>query len=158
MSTIWSVFQVALNMLTLPARFLLATVLAAGAPYAGASEQEIRDNIGLGALAFADNCRKCHQLDGYGEEELYPSLHDQALLANKSLLIRTILSGRLAHQETDSDGEVRLMPALDYLTDREIVAIIAFITNSWGDHVLVVTEAEVADARSEVAGNHQPTP
>jgi mono/diheme cytochrome c family protein len=110
-----------------------------------ASEQEIRNKIALGALAFSDNCRKCHQIDGYGEEALYPSLHDPALLADKSLLIRTILHGRIGEK---SDGtQEHLMPSLDYLTNQEIVAIIAFISNSWGPDMLLVTEDEVKEAR-----------
>lgn len=125
----------------------LGWVLAAVSLYASASEQDIRDRIALGALAFDDNCEKCHQLDGYGEEALYPSLRDPMLLANKALLIKTVLDGRLGHQEEGSGGTVRLMPALDFLTNREIAAIITFITNSWGKEVLVVTEEEVADVR-----------
>lgn len=134
-------------MLTRLTKLSLGTVLAAVALYTSASEQDIRDGIALGALAFTDNCKKCHQLDGTGEEELYPSLHDPMLLANKALLIKTVLDGRLVHHEEVSGGTVRLMPALDFLTNREIAAIIAFITNSWGKEVLMVTEEEVADAR-----------
>jgi len=39
------------------------------------------------------------------------------------------------------------MPALDLLSNKEIAAIIAFISNSWGSEVVVVTEQEVEDAR-----------
>jgi mono/diheme cytochrome c family protein len=117
---------------------------------ASASEQDIRNNIAFGALSFADNCRKCHQLDGYGEESLYPSLHNPELLQNKSLLIQTILDGRSGHEEAGDGGTVRLMPSLDFLSNQEIVAIIAFITNSWGGQVLEVTEQEVEEARASL--------
>ncbi len=119
--------------------------LAMSAP---ASEQDIRNNIALGALSFSDICAKCHRIDGYGEEDLYPSLHNPALLQNKTLLIQTILNGRTGHQQTVEGDEIRLMPSLDFLSDAEIVAIIAFITNSWGGEVLVVTEQEVQAARA----------
>lgn len=114
---------------------------------ASESERDIRNTVALGALAFADNCRKCHQIDGYGEEALYPSLHNPDLLANKELLIRTILDGRMGHQEEGEDGSVRLMPELNFLSNSEIVAIIAFISNSWGRDVLIVSPAEVESAR-----------
>ncbi|WP_226703296.1 c-type cytochrome [Microbulbifer elongatus] len=110
-----------------------------------ASEQETRDLIGFGALTFADNCMKCHKIDGYGEEALYPSLHDPALLANKKLLVETLLHGRSAPRR--NGGEEDLMPALEFLTDREISAIIAFISNTWGDEVLLVSEEEIKAAR-----------
>ena len=121
---------------------ILFTTLSLGAV---ASEEETRDLIGFGALTFADNCKKCHQLDGYGEEALYPSLHDPKLLANKRLLIETLLHGRSAPRR--NGGEEDLMPALEFLTDREVSAIIAFISNTWGDEVLLVSEEEVKAAR-----------
>ena len=114
---------------------------------AAATERDVRNSVALGALVFADNCIKCHQLEGYGEEELYPSLHNPDLLADKALLIQTVLNGRLAHLEDGTESMERLMPALDFLSNREIAAIIVFISNSWGDQVLVVTEQEVEDAR-----------
>ena len=133
-------------MLKLP-KILLTALFALGASQASASEQDIRNQIALGALTFADNCRQCHQLDGYGEEKLYPSLHNPALMADKALLIRTILHGRVTNRDDTSAASMRLMPSLEFLTDQEIAAIIAFITNSWGDEVMVVTEREVSEAR-----------
>ncbi len=114
---------------------------------ATASERDIRNQIALGALAFADNCKQCHQLDGYGEEKLYPSLHNPALLADKSLMIKTILHGRAIGQDESGSETGRLMPRLSFLTNQEIAAIIAFITNSWGDEVLIVTDKQIEDAR-----------
>ncbi|WP_428819663.1 c-type cytochrome [Microbulbifer sp. MCCC 1A16149] len=126
-------------------RVLTALLLAAFSLESAASEQETRDLVGFGALTFADNCKKCHQIDGYGEEALYPSLHDPALLANKKLLVETLLHGRSAPRR--NGGEEDLMPALEFLTDREISAIIAFISNTWGDEVLLVSEEEIKAAR-----------
>ena len=94
-------------------------------PSPQASEQDIRDSIGLGALTYVDNCRQCHQIDGYGEETLYPSLHKPALLQDKTVLIQTLINGRQAHQAGGEDDPQRLMPALDYLSNREIAAVIA---------------------------------
>lgn len=130
-----------------PVRFSIAVALLVSALSGQASEQDIRNSIALGALAFADNCRKCHQADGYGEEELYPSLHNPALLADKELLIKTVLYGRKGHVEEVGDGVEQLMPSLDFLSNSEIAAIIAFISNSWGSEVLIVTPKEVQDAR-----------
>ncbi len=126
---------------------LISVALLLTAPSGIASERDVRNSIALGALAFADNCGKCHQADGYGEEGLYPSLHNTALLADKDLLIKTVLSGRMGHVEKGDDGTERLMPSMDFLTNGEIAAIIAFISNSWGDDVLIVTPEEVQDAR-----------
>lgn len=133
----------------LAATALVATLLTLTMP-AGGSEQEIRNNIALGALAFSDNCARCHRIDGYGEERLYPSLHNPQLLQDKTLLIQTILGGRTGHQQ-DVEGETTLMPSLNYLSDTEIVAIIAFISNSWGGDVLMVTPQEVRQARADMA-------
>ncbi|HEY8570704.1 cytochrome c [Microbulbifer sp.] len=126
-------------------RISIGALLAAVSLGTMATEQETRNLVALGALAFADNCIKCHQIDGYGEEALYPSLRDPGLLANKPLLISTILHGRTGQQNDGS--EEPLMPSLDFLTDREIAAIIAFISNTWGGNVLLVTEDDVNEAR-----------
>jgi mono/diheme cytochrome c family protein len=129
--------------------FVVATVVALLPAFpASASEQEIRNNIALGALSFADTCARCHQIDGYGEERLYPSLHSPQLLQDRSLLIQTILNGRNGHQGKGEGEGTTLMPSLSFLSDAEIVAIIAFITNSWGGEVLVVSEQEVKAARA----------
>ena len=129
----------------------LILVLFAYVPSGLSSERDIRNSIALGAMAFSENCQRCHQADGYGEEALYPSLHpslqSEELLADRSLLIRTILDGRSRHQAGSADGAAPLMPSLDYLTDKEIVSIIAFISNTWGNDVLIVSESEVAAAR-----------
>lgn len=130
-----------------PTRFALLALLPALACPLHAQDTAISERIALGQLTFADNCRKCHQLDGYGEEALYPSLHRPSLLADKTMLIQTILHGRVAPPQAPDGQAQRLMPSLDFLSDGEIAALIAFITDSWGDEVLIVDEAEVARAR-----------
>lgn len=132
------------------ARSLLATLLTVCILPASASEKDVRDSVALGALTFSDNCSVCHQLDGYGEDPLYPSLHNATLLADRGLLIQTILNGRLGHVGNNGGDPERLMPSLAYLTDREIAGIIAFITNSWGDDIVIVSEDEVAEARRRI--------
>lgn len=137
-------------------RIVVGALLLPLALCAQASEQDVRNSIALGALAFSDNCRKCHQIDGYGEEALYPSLHNPALLADRSLLIRTILHGRTG--EGIDGAREPLMPSLDYLTNQEIVAIIAFISNSWGSGMLLVTEEEVDQARRDMPADDSGEP
>ena len=132
-------------------RYLLLTLFTLSLPsYAetsqSTSDSAMRNSVALGALVFADNCRHCHQIDGYGEEALYPSLRNETLLANKSLLIETVLNGRLAHTEAQQEA-VRVMPSMEFLTNREIAAIIAFISNSWGNEVLMVTDEQIEAAR-----------
>ena len=39
------------------------------------------------------------------------------------------------------------MLALNFLSDTEVAGIIAFISNTWGEEVLMITEREVAEAR-----------
>lgn len=125
----------------------LAAWLLAASSLVSAAEPDLDARITLGEQTFTDNCRKCHQLDGYGEEALYPSLHRQRLLADKALLIQTLLHGRQAQGQSPKGEPAQLMPALDFLSNREIAALIAYISNSWGDEIVVVTEAEVQAAR-----------
>ena len=126
-------------------RMICTAILASLTFSAASSAEERHDLIALGALSYSDNCSKCHQNHAYGEEALYPSLHDPELLANKPLLISTILHGRSVQQNDNTAG--RLMPSFDFLTNEEVAAIIAYISDSWGQGVLWVTEEEVAAAR-----------
>ena len=136
---------------------VLGTALLASATALpiNASEREIRNSVVLGALIYSDVCSNCHQIDGYGEERLYPSLHRSALLKDRDLLIRTILNGKTRHRSSGNDDQMQLMPALGFLTNKEIVSIIAFITNSWGDDLLLVTEEEVEKARKALQAQEQ---
>ena len=126
---------------------LAAAWLLAASSQLPAAEPDLNPAIVLGEQTFTDNCRKCHQLDGYGEEALYPSLHQQRLLSDKTLLIQTLLHGRMGQGPSPTAEPERLMPALDFLSNREIAALIAYISSSWGDEVIVVTEEEVQAAR-----------
>ncbi len=134
---------------------LLAASLAA-LPQAGASAANDRtgntpeDVMVLGSRTFDQNCGKCHQPDGFGESGLYPSLHDPALLADREKLIRTMLHGRSGTGEGFGGSPQALMPALDYLTNAEIVAVIAFISSSWGAEKVVVSEQDVQAARARL--------
>ncbi len=118
------------------------------APEAGADKADLLSTIELGALTYSENCTACHRLDGSGEERLYPSLHNQSLLADKHLLVQTVLNGRMSHQKNAKGKSQRLMPAWDFLTDKEVAAVIAYITKSWGAQMIVVSEEEVAEARA----------
>lgn len=122
----------------------LAICLAGNAK---ADTNEDAGDLTLGAAIYADNCRMCHQPDGGGEEGLYPSLQNPALLADKKLLIRTVLDGRTGHRQRGNGKAVRLMPRWDFLSDREIAAVIAFVTDSWGPQAVIVSAPEVAAAR-----------
>lgn len=115
------------------------------------SEQGVPDDIALGALAFSDNCEKCHQADGGGEQALYPSLHDPALLQDKTVLVQTILHGRTGPSAGEQHRPQPLMPSLDYLSNHEIAAIIAFISSSWGKTTLRVSESDVEAARRSMS-------
>ncbi|MCB1856220.1 MAG: cytochrome c [Pseudomonadales bacterium] len=115
-----------------------------------AADDDLQSRILLGEQTFGDNCSKCHQLDGYGEGGLYPSLHQQSLLTDKTVLIQTIIHGRLAPEQVPGAQPQRLMPALGFLSDREIAALVAYLSNSWGDEVIVVTEEEVQTARQGI--------
>ncbi len=114
-----------------------------------ASEKEIRDAIALGSQVFGEVCARCHQNNGEGEGGLYPSLHNPALLHDRTLLVQTILSGRKGHHATSGSEDTTLMPSLNFLSDIEIIAVIAYITNNWGGDVLMVSEQEVRDARNQ---------
>lgn len=96
-----------------------------------AADDDLQSRILLGEQTFGDNCSKCHQLDGYGEGAC-------TLFAPTEPAHRQDCAHPDHHPRPAGAGAgpraqpQRLMPALGFLSDREIAALVAYLSNSWG--------------------------
>ena len=88
---------------------------------------------------YAENCSRCHQLDGRGLPGAYPGLAgDKIAIGPASAPIRLILDGK---------GE---MPSFrSRLTDQEMSAALSYVRNSWGNNAGAVEAADFARARAD---------
>lgn len=117
--------------MTRPARFIIAASLCAGIATPALAEPDP-------AKLYAENCARCHQLDGRGLAGAYPGLaKDEIAIGPPSAPIRLIL-----------DGKGEMPPFRDLLTDQELGAALSYVRTSWGNRAGAVDAADFARARA----------
>ncbi len=89
------------------------------------------------AKLFAENCARCHQLDGKGLPGAYPALAGSKIANGPApAAVRTVLDGK---------GE---MPAFrNQLTDDEMAAALNYARTNWGNMAGPVGIADFARVR-----------
>lgn len=107
----------------------------------GGEGEALRDAemIELGAGLYAVNCAPCHQPNGEGNLNRFPSLNNNALVTAQSPqpLIRTVLYGR------------GVMPSFaPTLPDEEIAAVLSYIRQAWNNDASPITAAAVRTVQS----------
>ena len=90
------------------------------------------------AKTYAENCARCHQLDGKGLEGAYPGLAGGRITNGPTpAAVRMLLDGK---------GE---MPAFrDRLTDEQMAAALSYTRTHWGNMAGPVPVADFARVRS----------
>lgn len=100
-----------------------------------------------GEEVYKKTCMACHQADGKGLPGAFPPLAESDyLLSDKGRAIEQILIG--SEGEITVNGEVYngIMPA-QVLSDQEVVDVMNYILNSWGNEGGTVTLEEVTGAK-----------
>ena len=94
---------------------------------------ELEESMQRGAEVYNSLCVTCHLPDGKGVPKSFPPLaNSDYLMNNRSKSIKAIKYGLSG--EITVNGEVYNMPmAALGLTDDEIVDVMNYITNSWGN-------------------------
>ena len=98
-----------------------------------------------GEKVFNDNCAACHQANGAGVPNAFPSLvNSKLVLGAKADQIALVLNGRKGQFTATS-----VMPAQNVLSDVDIAAAITYSRNAWGNKAKedMVLPAEVKAAR-----------
>jgi len=130
----------------------LVTILALGLFSTGLYAQSIdKATLIRGKAVYDTHCLACHQADGSGVQNLNPPLiKTKWVVGDKNTLIKVILKG--LNEEIEVDGEMynNVMPALDYITDKEIADVLTYVRNSFTNKASAITEAEVKAARSKI--------
>ena len=103
-----------------------------------------------GESAYLTHCARCHQADGKGIPDQYPSLHDApALWQDRGRGIRALLEGR----DPDTLGRVQ-MPTHGYLGNEIIASTLSYALGRWGPGGQPFTAEEVAAERLQVLQRH----
>ena len=98
-----------------------------------------------GEKVFNDNCAACHQANGAGVPNAFPSLvNSKLVLGTKADQIALVLNGRKGQFTATS-----VMPAQNVLSDVDIAAAITYSRNAWGNKAKedMILPAEVKAAR-----------
>lgn len=102
-----------------------------------------------GQVIYSQSCVSCHQVDGYGVQNMNPPLIKTSyVLGDKTRLINILLKG-LSHQEIDGNMYQNVMPSHDFLTDQQIADVLTYVRNSFGNKASAVTEPEVKALRAK---------
>lgn len=101
-----------------------------------------------GEIVYKQYCLSCHQASGSGVPKLNPPLKGTSwVVGDKTRLINVILNGL---QNVDIDDEVydNVMPAHDFLTDRQIADVLTYVRSHFGNQASAVAPDEVKNTRS----------
>ena len=106
-----------------------------------------------GEAIYHDQCSACHQINGKGVAQLFPSLADSSIVRSDdptSLLHLVLRGSRSAATQDEPTGPG--MPSFAWqLSDAQIAAVATYVRNGWANPARAVSPADVAKLRSQLA-------
>jgi glucose/arabinose dehydrogenase len=94
------------------------------------------------AQLYQNYCASCHQADGKGVKGIFPALAGSNLVnGSSSNLIKALLKG------IDRSDNPQKMPGFAFLKDDELVAVMNYIRQSWGNQAAPITKKEIKQNR-----------
>ncbi len=107
-------------------------------------------SVTAGELVYTQFCVSCHLPDGGGVENLNPPLIKTAFInGDKARLITTVLNG-MSQVEINGDRYNNVMPAFNYLTNKQVADVLTYVRNSFGNKKPAVTVADVKPVRAKL--------
>ena len=101
-----------------------------------------------GADLYQSHCLACHMADGKGVPAVFPPLaQSDYLLADKERAIRQTIFGVSGEMTVNGVEYYGDMPA-QYLNDEEVVKVMNYILNSWGNNGGKVSLEQVKKIRA----------
>lgn len=101
-----------------------------------------------GKLVYKKHCMECHQENGEGVPNIYPTLKNAEWVgSDKEHLIEIILNGMTKQIVVNGIAYEDEMPKADYLTNKEIAAVLTYIRTNFADIKSPISEVDVAKTR-----------
>lgn len=111
------------------------------------SSPDLKKSMERGKALYEIQCQSCHMENGEGLEDVYPPLaKSDYLMADKVRSIRLVLNGISGPMKVNGKGYDSEMPAYP-LSDEEVMDVINYIRNSFGNKAAAVTPSDVTAAR-----------
>jgi nitrite reductase (NO-forming) len=107
----------------------------------------------LGESTFGRTCAACHQATGLGIPGQFPPLakSDYLAAAAPERIIGHVLHGLQGPLTVDGRTYNGVMPALGFLSDDEVAAVLTYARASFGNHLSRISAADVATVRARQA-------
>lgn len=112
---------------------------------AAAARPEFEGMLLLGAKVYEKRCADCHQSNGQGVGSAYPALAGNHTLTMPSAVnaIRIILNGGYGPGTAGNPRPYGMPPFANVLSDAELLAVVNYVRNSWGNHASPVEPGEI---------------
>ncbi len=100
------------------------------------SGEEFSKSLQLGAKVYDKHCADCHGAQGQGHGLVYPPLAGNPTLTMSSSVnpIRIVLNGGYPPSTDGNPRPYGMPPFANTLTGTEVVAVVNYIRNTWGNH------------------------
>lgn len=117
---------------------------------------EVEDNLDRGvavegAKIFNTYCATCHQRNGQGDSQRFPTLvGTKWVLGDKSELIEVILNGLEGPIEVKGKPYNSLMPQHSFLSDEDVAQVLTYVRQNFGNNASEVSANEVRAVRENL--------
>ena len=100
--------------------------------------------LGEGEKLYTQYCANCHQLNGKGDGTRNPPLAgSEWVTGDKKRLMQLVIHGLNGPITVKGVGYNEVMPAHDYLNDKQLASILSYIRQSWGNNAGFITTNEI---------------
>ncbi|WPP48634.1 c-type cytochrome [Catalinimonas niigatensis] len=116
----------------------------------------VEDNLdkGLaveGGKVFNTYCATCHQRDGQGDSQRFPTLvGTEWVLGEKNRLIEVILNGLEGPIEVNGKPYNSQMPQHSFLSDEDVAKVLTYVRQNFGNNASEVNAEEVSAVRKSL--------
>jgi len=109
------------------------------------AEHDLGMNAGDGLALYEKNCADCHGKDGRGKENIYPPLRDavSVLASDPTNALRLVLYGGVAPTTELNPRPYSMPPFAQQLSSTDVVAILNYVRQQWGNRSAPLTPADV---------------
>ncbi|MFW2403993.1 MAG: cytochrome D1 domain-containing protein [Gammaproteobacteria bacterium] len=103
---------------------------------------------GSGADLYARNCAACHQPNGQGLAGAFPPLAKSDYFMGKpDRLLEATIKGLTGPVTVNGAEYNNVMPAVAYLSDADLAAILTYVNTSWDNNGAAITATQVNEYR-----------
>jgi mono/diheme cytochrome c family protein len=103
-----------------------------------------------GFKVYNQQCLPCHQADGSGVPNMYPTLHNTDWInGDNATLINIVLNGLDTEIEVNGEYFKTSMAPLKHLNDQEVSDVLNYVRKKYGSDKTEITVEEVQSVRSD---------